>query len=244
MSGNEIINPADLPLVKASEALFDQVPDIVFFVKDADARYVVVNQTLVERCSVKSKDDLIGKTVLEIFPDPMGKRYFEQDRRVLKKGTHVKDLLELHLYVRGEPGWCITNKTPLLGDNGEVCGLIGVSKDLHLPARDAKGYEELAVSIQHIQTHYGDPLRLDTLARMSSLSVYQFEQRMKRIFHLTAGQFIAKTRIDAACDLLKHTGKSIGDVAAACGFYDQSAFARQFKATTGLTPSEFRDQPQ
>ncbi len=160
----------------------------------------------------------------------------------MKKGTHVKDLLELHLYVRGEPGWCITNKTPLIADDGTVCGLVGVSKDLHLPARDAKGYEELAASIQHIQTHYGDPLRVDALAKMSSLSVYQFEQRLKKIFQLTAGQFIAKTRIDAACDLLRHTGKSIGDVAAACGFYDQSAFARQFKATTGLTPTEFRDQ--
>ena len=79
---------------------------------------------------------------------------------------------------------------------------------------------------------------------MSSLSVYQFEKRMKRIFQLTAGQFIAKTRIEAACDLLKHTAKSIGDVAAACGFFDQSAFARQFKATTGLTPSQFRERAQ
>jgi transcriptional regulator GlxA family with amidase domain len=161
---------------------------------------------------------------------------------VLDKGTHVKDLLELHLYIEGEPGWCITNKTPLIADDGTVCGLIGVSKDLHLPAQDAKGYQELARSIQHIQTHYGEPLRVDALAKMSELSVYQFEQRMKRIFKLTAGQFIAKTRIDAACDLLRHTAKSIGGVAAACGFYDQSAFARQFKATTGLTPSEFRDE--
>jgi AraC-like DNA-binding protein len=77
---------------------------------------------------------------------------------------------------------------------------------------------------------------------MSSLSVYQYEQRMKRIFQVTAGQYITKTRIDAACELLRSTGQQIVDIAIECGFYDQSAFSRQFKATTGLTPSRYRAQ--
>src|SRR5471030_2339183 len=38
-----------------AEQLFDALPDVVFFVKDAQARYVVVNQTLVQRCGVKDK---------------------------------------------------------------------------------------------------------------------------------------------------------------------------------------------
>ncbi len=77
---------------------------------------------------------------------------------------------------------------------------------------------------------------------MSSLSLYQYEQRMKKIFFLTAGQFITKTRIDAARQLLKTTDRAIVDVAAVCGFSDQSAFTRQFKATTGLTPGKYRIQ--
>ena len=36
----------------------------------------------------------------------------------------------------------------------------------------------------------------------------------------------------------------IADVAISSGFYDQSAFARQFKAITGLTPREFRNLPR
>jgi AraC-like DNA-binding protein len=224
------------------ETLFDRIPDIVFFMKDRCARYTVVNQTLVDRCGVGGKGDLLGKTVLDIFPRPLGQGYFEQDREVLESGTHIRDLLELHLYIRGEAGWCITNKLPIESEDGAITGLIGISKDLHVPAREAQGYRELADSIRFIQSHYGEPLRVDELSGMSSLSEYQYEQRMKKVFQMTAGQFITKTRVEAACEILRSTDKSIADVAVACGFYDQSAFTRQFKATTGLTPGKYRTQ--
>jgi AraC-like DNA-binding protein len=229
------------PFVKAAESLFDRIPDVVFFIKDCEARYVVVNQTLVERCGVARRDDLVGRTVVDIFPSPLGERYLKQDTAVIETCKPLKDLLELHLYVRGEPGWCITNKVPLLGRDGDVAGLMGVSKDLHMPA-DEGGYRELAESIRFIRTHYGEPLRVEELARLSSLSVYQYEQRMKKVFQVTAGQFITKTRIEAACDLLGTTDKPIAEIAVQCGFYDQSAFSRQFRSTTGLTPSGYRAQ--
>jgi PAS domain S-box-containing protein len=224
------------------ETLFDQIPDMVFFVKDREARYTVVNETLVDRCGLDGKEDLLGKTVLDIFPAPLGEGYHEQDTEVLGTGSPVTDLLELHLYERGEPGWCITTKVPIRDDDGVVTGLVGISKDLHLPADEANGYNELAESVRYIRSHYGEALRVEELARMSSLSVYQYEKRMKRIFQVTAGQYITKTRIDAACELLRSTGQQIVDIAIECGFYDQSAFSRQFKATTGLTPSRYRAQ--
>jgi PAS domain S-box-containing protein len=228
------------PVAAGLEALFDHVPDIVFFIKDRDARYVVVNQTLVERLGLSSKNALLGKTVLDLFPSPMGKSYHEQDLLVLDEGVPVRDLLELHLYVQGEAGWCVTNKAPLRSGDGDIAGLVGLSKDIHVPAREGTGYSELAASVQHIQKHYGESLRVKDLARMSSMSPYQFEHRMKRIFQLTAGQFITKTRIETACELLRNTGTPIARVATDCGFHDQSAFARQFKATTGLTPTDYR----
>ena len=41
-----------------AEVLFDHLPDVVFFIKDRDGRYLSVNRTLVERCG---KDgDTIG----------------------------------------------------------------------------------------------------------------------------------------------------------------------------------------
>ena len=46
--------PADLPTLLASlkliAPLLDAMPDVVFFIKDTDARYSLANRTLAERC--------------------------------------------------------------------------------------------------------------------------------------------------------------------------------------------------
>jgi AraC-like DNA-binding protein len=229
-----------LRFLPVAEPLFDALPDVVFFVKDAEARYVAVNQTLVQRCGVAGKAELVGRTTREIFPAPLGRAYYEQDLEVLRRGAALRDWLELHLYARGGPGWCVTTKLPLRDGSGAVIGLVGVSSDVHAPAARDQGYRKLAQAVRHIQAHYALPLRLPDLAGLCGLSVYRFEQRMKRVFQITAGQFISKTRVDAACRMLKEGKSSIAEVALACGFADQSAFTRHFRATTGLTPSEYR----
>jgi AraC-like DNA-binding protein len=70
--------------------------------------------------------------------------------------------------------------------------------------------------------------------------VYQFEQRMRRIFQITAGQLIQKVRMDAAVQRLRETDAPIAAIALECGYSDQSAFTRQFRRTAGMSPSEYR----
>jgi hypothetical protein len=41
--------------------LFDRIPDTVFFIKDREARYVAVNETLVHRCKLADSHALIGR---------------------------------------------------------------------------------------------------------------------------------------------------------------------------------------
>lgn len=50
---------------------------------------------------------------------------------------------------------------------------------------------------------------------------------------------LTKLRIEAAMRLL-HGDDSIARIGQACGFSDQSAFARQFKSTVGMTPRDYR----
>ncbi len=55
------------------ESMFDAMPDIVFFVKDRDARYAMVNRTLARRCGHKDdKSKLLGKTAEDVFPRRSG----------------------------------------------------------------------------------------------------------------------------------------------------------------------------
>src|ERR1700674_4169537 len=80
------------------EELFDCLGDLVFFIKNIRGEYVVVNQTLVERCGRRDKNELIGRRADEIFPPPLGQSYRAQDERVLKSGGAIRNQLELHFY--------------------------------------------------------------------------------------------------------------------------------------------------
>ena len=63
---------------------------------------------------------------------------------------------------------------------------------------------------------------------------------MFEVFQVTPKQLLMKRRIDKACQMLEETAATISDVAAACGYADHSAFSRQFRAATHLTPLQYR----
>ncbi|VXB26254.1 Transcriptional regulator with PAS/PAC sensor, AraC family [Burkholderia sp. 8Y] len=220
--------------------VFDAMPDIVFFVKDRDARYAMVNRTLARRCGHKDdKTALIGKTAEDVFPRRFGRIYTAQDQAIIAQGVQLIDQLELHLYPGREPGWCMTCKQPLHDAEGNVVGLAGISRDLQAAESTHPAYSRLAAVVQHIQDNYVQPLNMRDLAQMANMSIAQLERYFHKVFHLTPRQVLLKTRLDAATALLV-THDKVTDVAALCGYTDHSAFTRQFKATVGITPTEYR----
>ncbi|HXD00865.1 MAG TPA: AraC family transcriptional regulator [Verrucomicrobiae bacterium] len=222
------------------EELFDCLGDLVFFIKNIRGEYVVVNQTLVERCGRRYKNELIGRRADEIFPPPLGQSYRAQDERVLKSSGAIRNQLELHFYPSGARGWCLTNKLPLCDRAGHVMGLVGISKDLQAANERSEDYSRVARVVHHIQTNFDEPLRVHELAARAGFSAYQFEQRVRKIFQLTAGQLIQKVRMENAVRHLRETDAAISAIALDCGYSDQSAFTRQFRQAIGMSPSECR----
>lgn len=222
-----------------AEVLFDALPDVVFFVKDAHGRYLVVNQTLVRRCGLKQKSALVGRSAAEVFPSAFGSLYQEQDRQVLAGGSDIHDQLELHLYPDRDPGWCLTHKVALRDKQGNIVGLAGISRDLAMPDNAHPVYGRIAAAAHFIHAHYDQAIQLADLARITGLSASQIERYFHKIFYLTPRQMIIKARLDAASKMLVGE-RSVTEIALACGYHDHSAFTRQFKATVGITPSEYR----
>ncbi len=219
------------------ERLFDALPDVVFFVKDEGGRYTHANLTLVRRLGLKSRDQVIGHTVNALFPANLASSYATQDRRVLA-GEIIDNQLEVHLFPNRAPGWCLTCKQPLVNAR-QVRGLIGISRDLGQPDSRQPTYDRLRRVLTYLQEHYAEAVRIQTLAKLADFSVAQLERHFRRMFQLTPQQWLTKLRIGAAMRLLRGN-QSIATVGLACGFADQSAFARQFKATTGMTPRTYR----
>ena len=228
--------------VAVLESLFDQVPDVAFFVKDAGGRYAAVNESLVARHGLRAKSQVLGRRPRDICPGDFGGVPSDQDAAVLRTGRPIVDHLELHWYAPHKPGWCLTTKLPIRDAGGAVVGLIGVSRDVRAPVRPGEVPPGLAAALNQFEADPADQVTPAELARRAGLPPHRFARLMKRLFGVTPGQFIAKTRVTLASRLLRETDKSVASIAQACGFYDHSAFTRAFRKLTGTTPTELRQR--
>ena len=85
-------------------------------------------------------------------------------------------------------------------------------------------------------------ISVDDLMTTMGMSRSSLTRKMHELFNLSPKDFLQAARIKHACSLLTQTDLSVKEVAYACGFSNPHYFATCFKASTGLTPSEFREK--
>ena len=234
-------------LVLPMERLFDDLPSVVFFVKDRNGRYLWTNSTLAIRCGYRDKNALLGKRPSELFPAPLASRYEQQDQEVIESGKPILHQLELHLYPGHRHGWCLTNKYPVADrSNREISAVMGISRDVETSARgvEARGFPELSKALDALHARIANPPPIEELAEMSGLSAARFAQLIQRLFHVNPKDLAMQIRLDEAVHLLSTTEQSLADIALATGFCDQSAFTRHFRRLTGLPPGVFRSKTE
>ncbi len=90
-----------------------------------------------------------------------------------------------------------------------------------------------------IEERLGETIFLAEAARLVHLS----EGAFSRFFRMHTGKtftaYVNELRVGRACRLLAEGGKSVTEVAFACGFENLSNFNRQFRRFKGLTPRDF-----
>jgi PAS domain S-box-containing protein len=225
-------------LLQATEALFDSVPDTVWFAKDTEGAYVAVNRTLVDRLGKRHKRDVLGRTAADLFPAALARTIRRQDVETIA-GQTLAARLELHLHPGGGEGWCLTWKEPVRAPDGRIVGLTGISRDLD-EGRGAGAPREIADLVTHIEANVDQPLSLADLAARCRLSPWRLDRRMRVLFGLSTGQYVLRARMATAVAMLRGGDDPVSEVALACGYGDQSAFTRAFRRAVGLTPSAYR----
>ena len=78
------------------------------------------------------------------------------------------------------------------------------------------------------------------LARQCGLSPSHFARAFRRSTGKPPHQWLLHRRIEKAKTLLRETAMPLSDVAAACGFADQSHFTRVFAKASGAAPGQWR----
>ena len=71
---------------------------------------------------------------------------------------------------------------------------------------------------------------------------FYISQLMKEKKGITLHQYVILYRLKTAKSLLRYTALSVSEIAEQAGFTDASYFTKTFKASTGMTPKEYRNQ--
>ncbi|MDP1672017.1 MAG: PAS domain S-box protein [Burkholderiales bacterium] len=114
--------------------VIDALPERIY-VRDLEGRIILPNTAYLKIRGVDRHEQLIGKTVDELFPPEMAQRYREEDRKIVASGMPMNER-ETRTYVAKEgfnerkPQWHLTAKIPLKDHSGRVFGIVGVNRDI------------------------------------------------------------------------------------------------------------------
>jgi AraC family transcriptional regulator len=93
---------------------------------------------------------------------------------------------------------------------------------------------------EYILAHLDRNLSLQELADLVDLNPHYFCRLFKAASGLTPHQYLLKSRVDQAAQLLRSSQLPIADVAQHVGFYDQSRFTQVFRRWMGVTPKHYQ----
>ncbi len=88
--------------------------------------------------------------------------------------------------------------------------------------------------------HLSEDLSLEVLAAQSGFSAYHFARLFRQATGESPHQFVLRQRIEHAQRLLDEADLPLAQVAAACGFANQSHFTQVFKRYLGYTPRAYQ----
>ena len=95
-------------------------------------------------------------------------------------------------------------------------------------------------SVDYIQEHLEDKLSVKEIAGQVGLSADYFAKLFYKEMGVTVKDYVAKTKISTAANMLIYSDHSYMDIALTLGYSSQSAFISVFKKYEGITPKEYR----
>lgn len=224
------------------QRLFEHLPGVYFFVKDRQSRMVCASQPFWEHLGARSEAEIVGKTDDDFFPPHAADHFKRDDQQVMTTGQPLIGRVELWYNAQRVLDWFVTNKLPVQDTRGEIIGVMGIVRSYEGQRRRMKPISLINSTVDYIREHHHERLTVEELADRAGLSPRQLHRKFHEVFGLSVQEFLIKTRIQAASDMLLHSDLSISQIAIDFGFCDQSAFTQLFRKHLGLTPHRFRQR--
>ena len=121
----------DQEALRASEERYRtlvEAADDAIYLKDLDGRYVMVNSQFQRLFGLSSREGIYGKTPLDLYPESIGTRFRTADVEVLNTGETVET--ETEMVTQSGPKTFLGRRVPVRDADGEVIGILGISRDI------------------------------------------------------------------------------------------------------------------
>ncbi len=91
-----------------------------------------------------------------------------------------------------------------------------------------------------VDARYGEPLRVDDMARAAGLSRAHFSREFRRTFGESPHSYLLTRRLERAASQLRMTDRPVAEVCWSVGWNSLGSFTTSFTRTYGLSPTAYR----
>ncbi len=105
--------------------------------------------------------------------------------------------------------------------------------------KNQKKNQQFKQIMEYIDSHYQEDIRLADLAACVNMTPNYFCRYFKEITHRSPMDYLNYYRIEAACERLAYTDKTVSEIAYECGFQDASYFVKVFRHYKHVTPTQY-----
>ncbi len=148
--------------------LLNSIPDMIFY-KDKNSRYLGCNRSFEHYTGLKEAD-IAGKSVYDLFEKQMADWYRESDMEAIQ--AKEPQMVEEHVITpEGSIVFFDTVKTPYYDADGNILGMVGISRDINERKRKEKeiqylSFHDALTGLYNRAFFEREKTRLDTAASM------------------------------------------------------------------------------
>lgn len=177
-------------------------------------------------------------TLQQRYPNarPVWGKALEEDERVLTSGGPLSWVaLALHI-IKREAG---TDVARLTADMA-VADSQPLSQQVYAPPGFINTRHPLLMCAEEVIRYRNPGISAEGLATALNMTERTLQRKIKKLTQESPKEFITRVRIESACVLLANPVTNIREVAAECGYTEDTAFRKAFGQVMGMTPSQYR----
>ena len=110
-------------------ALMDNLPDRIYF-KDIESRFLKISKAHARSLGLHSPAEAVGKSDADFKPAELAQSIRAKEQQIISTGQPLIAQVEQKRTADGRVRWVSASKAPIKDKNGQVVGIVGISRDI------------------------------------------------------------------------------------------------------------------